>query len=336
MNRLVVAIVIAVAAIAGFAVFLTLPRQKTPERVVFAVPPDILSAPIVIAHQKGFFAEEGISASLRPVPSGRGAIDAATAGKADIAASAETDIVFASLAAKPVTILATIAQSDRDFGIIVRQDTGPINPRNLRGRRVAISPDSGGLYFLESFLSLNGLVSRDVHIITLNEAELAAAFSSDQIDAACTRNPALLLLKQQLGDARIYYSDWIYTVTWNLVSGGDYVRQHPQTLESVFRALVKSINFIYSNQQESRAIVARYLNLERQLLDPVWEGYHFELSLDQALLLMLEDQARWAKRSGKAMPCRIPNYLRFVHPDALAAVAPQNVTLIYRAPRANR
>jgi NitT/TauT family transport system substrate-binding protein len=53
--------------------------------------------------------------------------------------------------------------------------------------------------------------------------------------------------------------------------------------------------------------------------------YSFTVSLDQALLASLEDQARWTIRDEKEGT--LPTFLDHFHFDAVSQVAPENVTI---------
>jgi NitT/TauT family transport system substrate-binding protein len=52
------------------------------------------------------------------------------------------------------------------------------------------------------------------------------------------------------------------------------------------------------------------------------------LGLDQSLLLALEEEARWAIANRLVPGTQVPNYLEFIHPEALSAVRPRSVFLL--------
>ncbi|NVD75057.1 nitrate ABC transporter substrate-binding protein, partial [Duganella sp. BJB1802] len=60
-----------------------------------------------------------------------------------------------------------------------------------------------------------------------------------------------------------------------------------------------------------------------------WPAHHFGLELDQSLLLVLEDQSRWAIKAGLTGARAVPNFLDYIYLDGLKAVSPSEVTIIY-------
>ena len=59
-----------------------------------------------------------------------------------------------------------------------------------------------------------------------------------------------------------------------------------------------------------------------------WDEFVFELSLDQSLLISLEDEARWAIKNNLTDKKEIPNFFNFIYTQALEEVKPEAVTII--------
>jgi NitT/TauT family transport system substrate-binding protein len=53
------------------------------------------------------------------------------------------------------------------------------------------------------------------------------------------------------------------------------------------------------------------------------------LTLPQALLLAMEDQARWMIENKLTSQTAIPNYFDYIYLDGLKAVKPEAVTIIH-------
>ena len=52
------------------------------------------------------------------------------------------------------------------------------------------------------------------------------------------------------------------------------------------------------------------------------------MSLDQSLILALEDESRWAIKRGLVREMNIPNYLDFIYLDGLTSVKPEAVRIL--------
>ena len=68
--------------------------------------------------------------------------------------------------------------------------------------------------------------------------------------------------------------------------------------------------------------------MDRASLDALGTNYQFVVQLDQNLLIMLEDQARWAIQNKLTEQTVIPNFLSVISMDALTAVSPDAVTIV--------
>jgi NitT/TauT family transport system substrate-binding protein len=64
------------------------------------------------------------------------------------------------------------------------------------------------------------------------------------------------------------------------------------------------------------------------MVTSIWNEFIFELFLDQAILTILENEARWAIRNKLTDGKKVPNYLNFIYFDTLEAVKPKGVNII--------
>jgi NitT/TauT family transport system substrate-binding protein len=63
-------------------------------------------------------------------------------------------------------------------------------------------------------------------------------------------------------------------------------------------------------------------------MDTVWQQNQFTLSLDQSLVLAMEDEARWMIKNNLTTERQVPNFLDYIHEDGLKAVKPELVNII--------
>ena len=60
----------------------------------------------------------------------------------------------------------------------------------------------------------------------------------------------------------------------------------------------------------------------------VWKEHLFSLSLDQSLITAMEDEARWMIKNKLTKEKDVPNFLNYIHVDALKAAKPEAVHII--------
>jgi NitT/TauT family transport system substrate-binding protein len=288
------------------------------------------SCPVIVAQAKGYFSSEGIQATTQVYSSGKGALDAVSSGKADLGISGDLPLMFSVMNQQPLSVVATIAKADNDLGIVGRKDKGITTPTSLQGKHIGVSVGTGGHFLLDAFLTRQKLSVRDVTIRDLKAEELPGALAKGEIDAASTWEPVLGTLQTQLGKNGVtFLAGDIYSAALNVVGTQTYVASHTKTLQKVLRALIRGAALCEDYPNPARELVAASFKVDAAGLAASWPDYRFRVTLDQSLLLELEDETRWAIKNKLTNGTDMPNYLNHLDMGALQAVAPAAVTVIH-------
>lgn len=286
--------------------------------------------PVFAADTKGYFAAEGIDATVDHLTAGKLALDAVVQGQAEFAVTGDLPVMFAVMARQPISVVATIATAENDLGIVGRKDRGIAAAADLKGKRIGVTTRSGGEFVLDVILTHQKLSDDDITVRDLKPEELAAALANGDIDAASTWQPYLGALRSQLGsNASVFLSGGIYDTTLNLVATQSYIAGHTDTLNKVLRALIRGAQFCREASAEAQKLVIEGMKPDTVDIKEVWPSYRFNVTLDQSLILALEDETRWALRNKLTTRTDVPNYLNHFHLQALQEVAPTAVTVIH-------
>jgi NitT/TauT family transport system substrate-binding protein len=92
--------------------------------------------------------------------------------------------------------------------------------------------------------------------------------------------------------------------------------------------MLRAEQWMASDPKASERIVAQALKKSPEEARQLLVKNRFALSLEQNLLVVMEDEARWAVRNKVVEAKGTPNFLDVVHIDGLAAVKPRSVTVI--------
>ncbi len=301
------------------------------KKVVVGAEAGMLPAAVWIAEAKGFFKREGLEVTIKPFDSGRLSFLAMLDGEGiDISTVAPTPIMFKSFDRDDFAIFATFVYSYDDVKVIAREDKGVKTVVDLKGRKVGATAGTTGQFFLNAFLTDNGIPSSEVEEVDIAPSELPEALERHEVDAIVIWEPHARKAEQLLqGRAVRLPTSEVYKETFNFMVTKDYAVAHPDVLESFLRAADAATKFIASHTEESQSIVARRLDLDLAATTELWDDFVFEISLDQSLLRVLEDEASWALRNGLARGTKMPNYLEYLYPGPLEAVKPEAVTLFH-------
>ncbi|MBF0341317.1 MAG: NrtA/SsuA/CpmA family ABC transporter substrate-binding protein [Magnetococcales bacterium] len=281
-----------------------------------------------VAQAKGFFAEEKLDVQPRLFTFGKMALQELLEDRADLATAAETPIMFNILKGEKIFVLANIDTSTTNNAIVARKDAGIVQPTDLAGKRIALSPGTTSDFFLSTFLIANGLSRQQIHELPLKPEEMQEAIVHGRVDAISTWNYPLTQIVQALGaNGTTFFDRDIYTETYNLVAKQEFVQKNPAILERFLRALIKAERFTQQQPLVAQEIVAQAIHVNRELVRSVWNNFGYRIVLDQILLIMLEDETRWAMSHGLAKPAAMPDYLSYIHFDALKAVKPEAIRI---------
>lgn len=277
-------------------------EEKTPVTIRVADGRQPVFGLLYLAEELGFTDDEGVVIETIPFTSGRDALDAVLAGRADVATVYETPIVLQTIAGRQVAVLTTLHHSMRNTGVAVRTDRGIRTAADLAGKRIAVTRRTNGEFCLRLMLEEAGVAPNDVTIVPTRPEEMAAAFAAGEVDAAATWQPNLDRALARLGPehARVLYSD-AYTESSVLAARREALPELDVALGRLVRALVRAERARIERPEAAARTVARVLDTTPEAVTAIWERARLTTRLDHALLTNLELEASWLS-NGVAPP----------------------------------
>jgi NitT/TauT family transport system substrate-binding protein len=305
------------------------------EKITLGVESSLLPAAVWIAENKGYFQEQGLDLTIKEFDSGRLSFLAMLKGDEgiDISTVAPTPIMFNSFDRQDFSIFATFVYSYDDVKVIARRDKGITTAADLRGKKVGTPVGTTGQFFLDAFLIHNKLLDSEVEMVDIAPSALPDALANNQVDAIVIWEPHGYNAQKLLGDNAIRLpSSEVYKETFNFMVMNDFAKDNPETLKRFLRAIDKATSYIIKREpvsQEAHDIVAERLNINKEVMNVLWSDFVFELSLQQALIITLEDEARWALKNKLVNATEIPNYLNYIYFNALYELNKGTVNVIH-------
>lgn len=289
-----------------------------------------LAALVWFADSEGLFTKHGLQAQVTGFDSGLAAVEALMAGNEDVATAAETVFVNKSLAPGNdvnLKILGEIARSE-SIAIVARLDRGIASVADLKGKKIALTSQTPSAYFLDRHLLYNHIDPGSVTIVNLPPLKLVEAVVQGSVDAAITWEPYVWNAQQKLAsNGRSWPAQSDQQFHFLLICAAGFVEKRPEAVKKLFRALSDAEAQLAADPARARQVLARRLAFDERYLATVWTKHTIGLSLDQTLLVAMEDQARWAIARGLTPASRPPNYLKSIEPGPLVSVRPDAVTL---------
>lgn len=287
-----------------------------------------LSLPVLVAQDRGFFAEEGLEVQVADCIGGHRCLRQVLEGKADVATVGDLPIVFNSFERSDFVVLATIGSNREDTKLVTHRRAGIGRPEDLPGKRVGLVHGSSSHYFFDLFMLSAGVDPKSVQAVRLQPEELGPALLAGRIDAAAIWEPyAYEAMKSMPGQATVLPHPDRYVLTFNLVAARAMARTRDDSLVRLLRAVERAQRFITERPAQAQAILQQRLQLDPQFVEHAWPTLSFRLALDTSLLRTLEGEARWAEREGHVAGRRPSNFLDFVHRGPLLRVKPSAVAI---------
>ena len=268
----------------------------------------VLTAPVFVAQEKGFFNDFGLDVEYKYFASGRDDLQALLGGSADIATVAEPPLVFGGFNNLQVDILATFVKIPTHEKIAARKDKGINSVQDLKGKKIATLFGTRGEYFTKKFLEYNNISLEEVELINLKAPEMVTALVRGDVDAVGVWEPNLNQLKKELKDNYIEFEDADIPMTFSFVTRKDYTDKNQDKLIRFLKAIKKANEYIVSNKEESILIVSKYTYFDEEFLRDTWNDYTFELYLDESVINYMNIQAQWAIDSEIVAEQEIPDY----------------------------
>jgi|WetSurMetagenome_2_1015567.scaffolds.fasta_scaffold90670_2 ABC-type nitrate/sulfonate/bicarbonate transport system substrate-binding protein len=300
------------------------------ESITVAYSPFESSGLFLVAEDRQLFTKNGLNVTLHRSDSGAAALDDMMNGTADIAVSvSEFPFVRKVFLGAPVRAV-TIMDKTEYIYIVARKDRGIMNASDLRGKRIGTAAGSIAEFYLGRFLSLKGVGIHDIHYVSVKTPlETANAIVNGDLDAAVLAQPFADQARDQLGENAIAWPAQNSQPLFALVVSSDkWIAGHPEQVNRFLRALEEAEEFTSAHPAESRTIIQRHLNLDAGYMDTVWEQNQFTLSLDQSLILAMEDEARWMISNNLTEEKTVPDFRKFINTKILEEIKPEAVRII--------
>lgn len=287
-----------------------------------------MSALVLLAESEGLFAKYGIDAQVTGFETGVAAVNAVLAGTHDVATA--SDFVFVRKELEhtgKLKIFGSICNSD-SIEIIARNDRGISSPSDLKGKKIALVRKTAPEYYLDLYLLYHHVDPRTVTIVDLTPPLIAKAIEDGDVDAVIIWEPNAWNIQQKLdGKVRSWSAQSDQQFYFLLISSSEFAEKRPEAAKRLFQALADAEKLIIKDPEKVKKILAKLLKVDERYLVSVWPKHQLRLSLNQALLVVMEEQLRWAVNKGLATAGQAHNYLSSIIRGPLVSVTPQAVTL---------
>lgn len=290
-------------------------RQQPPAEQAPEVAPDVAEpvtvrltysektcyAPVIVAVERGYYADEGLTVEKKVVTGGIESAEAITSGQVDVAALGDAPTVICMARSPKVRLLAPLGDGERMHRIVVRSDAGIDEPADLAGKRLAVQHGSSTHGGLLLYLQEHGVDPGSVDLVSISPRDFPEAMSTGQIDAAAGSAPWPQNVLASCEECELFANMEGLGNTYPLLLlvREEFVDERPEAARAVVRATQKAVGWIEEHPGATAELLSRRSGVEAEREREMLRDYDFGTDLTPSVIDSLEMTARFLKAQGR-------------------------------------
>jgi NitT/TauT family transport system substrate-binding protein len=226
----------------------TAPKSGQLQNITIGLMPDVDSIPFIIAQEKGFFKEEGLSVTLKSFRSAVDRDSALQSGNLDGVISDMLAEAFAKAGGFNTVITSSTTGS---YKLVVNKDETATSIRDLKGKDVAISKNTIIEYVTDKVMTAEGLTSSDINKIVIPQIPARLEMLQNSKIAAATLPEPMATIAVKNGAKVLNSSDKLGINPGVLIFTSKAVTEKEQEIQAMYRAYNKAIDYLAREPMEN-------------------------------------------------------------------------------------
>lgn len=213
-------------------------------------------APLYLAEEKGFFAEEGLEVEFF-YAAAADIVKNVAAGNIEFGFPNADSVILAKSQGIPVKVAHTTYQNGLG-SVIFNTDSGIKTPADLKGKKVAVTSLGSPNYIqLQVMLKDAGLTIDDVQVEVIGTGAILNALTTGEVDAIVfSKLRTVELNNSGFNVSEIASDDYLPSFGNVLIVGDKLAKEEPEVVDGFKAALTKSIEYIIDGNVEEAVDLA--------------------------------------------------------------------------------
>ena len=285
------------------------------------------AALIYIAEDEGYFSGNGLNVTLEDYDSTSAAIDGLLKNEVNISGSPEFTVVGDVFDNENIRVIGCIDKFQTTY-IIGRKDRGIVNVSDLKGKKIGVHRGGGiGEFYLGRFLDLHGISMQDVTPVDIPPSQWVQAITNGSVDAL-VGGAYIDQIQKRLGSNIILWpAQSNQSGYWVMSCRDGWAASHPEQINRLLKSLDQAEVYTINHPDVAKAIVQKRMNYTDRYMATAWPDHQFSLSLDQSLLIAMNDEGRWMINNNLTNEKTLPYFRDYIYTKALEKVKPEAVNI---------
>jgi NitT/TauT family transport system substrate-binding protein len=246
----------------------------------------VVALPTFVALEKGYFQEQGLKPTATLFESGTIITDALVSGRIDVQTGSAVIGHWLLEQNMPGTFKVFIMYGNRavlqdnTMALMVTKDS-PLNGiGDLKGKRMGTFPGVASIALAKAVLRNSFNPDKEITLIEIPPGNIVQALAAGQVDAYFAPEPFGMIGEARGVGRRLVKNPLLLL---NLKTGipgapfsfnSKFLKEKPQVAKKVKAAYYKTVDFIHSNETESRKLLIKYANLPEPFAMRIpWENW---------------------------------------------------------------
>lgn len=249
-----------------------------------------ISAAQIIADKKGYFKEEGLDVTNHLIENGPEMGSMIAGGSAPISLMSNFLSITMKASDVPIKVVAVLDQMAGTQAMVSAPGLKIKSAKDLEGMKIGMPNGAEVYYAINSMGKELGVDVNKINFINIGPSDGLSALRRGDIDALAAWEPFITKgiqaggefilsgresnLPEKQGDV-----NWL-SVHSTLMVTEDFMKDNPNTIKAVIRALKKATDFINSNREEAVKILAPELHLTESELTEIMNRNEYSMEVN--------------------------------------------------------
>ncbi len=246
-------------------------------KITMGYVPASVFAPVFVAKEKGYFAEEGLDVTLEPLPGGSDMVAVTATGDFDAGIGGAGPAFWNAIdLGLPITVIAPGHAEGNPVAtpLMISKascESGAIQSvADLKGKKVSVNARGATEYWLSQALGTAGLTLDDIELQTLGFPDAVAALEGGAIDAAMVGEPLATAAEQNGIAVRLIADFPVQDIQPTIVfANSDFLAVNPEAAAGLVTAYLRACRDLANDgfsDPANLAIIEQYTGVPATLV----------------------------------------------------------------------